>query len=361
MLFRSVLKALTDAAAQAPWLRIIITSRPEVDIQRFFDAPAHSSHMRYDLGADREASADLRTFAQSQFDLVATRWHLPTPWPEESLFNKVISHANGLFIFIKTVVLALEYSKDPTESLSKTLQDSGGTGSNPLYGLYYSILKSRIPPNDGDFQRVVGVLLVSAPYRSLCKETIAELAGMRLNLVEKWVDDLSSLLYEDEGANKGVRVRHLSISDFFFSSKYASDYYVNIQDANIQLGIACLTTMIGQLRFNICKLEDSRLANAEIKDLQPRIEKNISDALQYSCLQWSTHLCSSPKNDDRRGQEQLRKFFEGQYPLFWVEVLSLLGMVSTSVPSRRRLILTWLRVSITPAWSCLCYPNIILA
>ena len=341
-----ILRALTDAAAHAPWLRIIITSRPEVDIQRFFDAPKHSSHLRYDLAADREASADLRMFARSQFELVAERWYLPTPWPEESLFNRVISHANGLFVFIKTVVLAFEHCKDPTASLMTSLQYSTGAGLNPLYGLYSSILKSRIPINDGEFQRVIGVLLASAPYRSLCRETIAELAGVRPSLVKKWVDDLSSLLYEDEGANKGVRVRHLSISDFFISSGCPSDSRVDPRDANIQLGTACLTTMINQLHFNICKLEDSRLANADIEDLQSRIEQNISDALQYSCLHWPNHLCSTLENDDKHGQEQLKIFIEGWYPLFWIEVLSLMGMVSTSIPTLRRVILTWPKVSI---------------
>ena len=346
-----ILRALTDAAAHAPWLKIILISRPEVDIQRFFDAPTHSSHLRYDLATDREASADLRTFARSQFDLVASRWYLPTPWPEASLFNRVISHANGLFIFIRTVVLAFEHCKDPTESLMAALEYSAGTGLNPLYGLYSNILKSRISPNDGEFQQVIGVLLVSAPYRSLCKETIAELAGVRPNLVKKWVDDLSSLLYEDKGANKGVRVRHLSISDFFISTECPCDYRVDRQDANIQLGIACLSTMIDQLRFNICKLEDSRLANVDITDLQSRIEQNISDALQYSCLHWSDHLCATVKNDNKHGWEQLKEFIEGWYPLFWIEVLSLMGMVSTSIPSLRNVILTWLKVSKTIAWS----------
>ena len=342
-----ILKALTDAAAQAAWLRIIITSRPEIDIQRFFDTPAHSSHMRYDLAADQEASADLRTFARGQFDLVVSRWYLPTTWPEESLFNSVISHSNGLFIFIKTVVLTLEHCKDPTESLKATLQYSAGTGLDTLYGLYSSILQSRIPPNDGEFQQVLGVLLASAPHRSLRKETIAELAGVRPDLVKKWVDDLSSLLYEDEGANKGVCVRHLSISDFFISSECPYDYHVDRQDANIQLGIACLTTMIYRLRFNICKLEDSRLANADIKDLHLRIEQNISDTLQYSCLHWANHLCSDLRNYNQRGQEQLKKFIEGRYPLFWIEVLSLMGMVSTCGPSLQRVLLTWPKVSIT--------------
>ena len=349
----AILRALTDAAAQVPWLRIIITSRPEVNIQRFFDAPAHSSYLRYDLDTDQEASADLRTFAQSEFDSVASRWYLATPWPEEPLFNRVISHANGLFIFIKTVVLALENCKNPTEALEATLQYSTGAGLNSLYGLYTNILTSRIPPSDGEFKRVIGVLLVTAPYRSLCKETIAELAGVRPNLVKKWVDDLSSLVHEDKGVNEGIHVRHLSISDFFISDECPREYHVDPRNANIQLGIECLTTMIDQLRFNICKLEDSRLANADIKDLQSRIGQNISGALQYSCLYWSNHLCSSRKHDDQRVCELLRKFFEGRYLLFWIEVLSLMGMVSTSVPSLRRVISTWIKVSI--AYSGLVY------
>ena len=349
-----ILRALTDAAAHTPWLRVIITSRPEIDIQRFFGAPTHLSHLRYDLATDQEASADLRTFAQCQFNLVAKRWYLSTPWPEEALFNKAISHANGLFIFIKTVVLTLEYCDDPTESLEASLQCSTNTGLNSLYTLYSSILKSQIAPSDGKVQRVIGVILITAPYRSLCRETIAELAGVRPNLVKKWVDDLSSLLYEDEGANKGVRVRHLSISDFFISDECPSEYRVNARDANIQLGTSCLTTMNDQLRFNICKLEDSRLANAEIIDLQSRIKQNISDALQYSCLHWSNHLCSTLKNDDKHGQEQLKKFIEGRYPLFWIEVLSLMGLVSISIPSLRRVLLTWVKVRmIQPGVDCI--------
>ena len=344
-----ILKTLTEAAAQAPWMRIIITSRLEVDIQRFFDAPAHSLHLRYDLGTDQGATADLRTFAQQQFDVIASEWHFSTPWPEESLFDKAISRANGLFIFLKTVFLALEHCRDPTEFLKATLQPSVDTGLNSLYALYSNILESRIGPSDGEFQRVIGVLLASTPYRPLCTETVAELAGVSSNLVKKWVDGLSSLLYRDEGANGAIRVRHLSISDFFISSECPRDYHVDLQDANIQLGVACLRTMIGQLRFNICMLEDSRLANADIKDLQSRIEQNISDALQYSCLYWSNHLCFSSVNNERHVQELLRSFFEGWYPLFWIEVLSLMEMVWISIPGLRGVISIWVKVSIANA------------
>ncbi len=317
---QAILRLLTGAATRASWLKIIITSRPEADIQHFFDTLTRSSYLRYDLATDKEASNDLRTFAQSEFQPVARRWYLSAPWPEESLLNRVISRANGLFIFIKTLVLALERCQDPTEFLKATCEDSAGAGLKPLYRLYSSILESRIVHSNIEFQRMIGVVLTAAPYRSLCEETIAELAGVRPNLAKKWVDDLSSLLYRDEETNGGIRVRHLSISDFLVSDDCPCDYQINPFDANVQLGIACFKTMVSQLRFNICGLEDSRLANADVEDFAFRITENISDCLQYSSLYWSNHLCFTPNNNDRRVWDSLKEFFEGLFPLFWIEV-----------------------------------------
>ncbi len=189
---------------------------------------------------------------------------------------------------------------------------------------------------------MIGVLLATSPYRALCDKTIAELAGVKPNLVKKWVDALSSLLYRDEAANRGIRVRHLSVYDFFVSDR--CDYQVNLRDADVQLGIACLEVMTTQLRFNICNFEDSRLTNADIQDLPSRVKQNISDALQYSCLYWLDHLCFPPAN---HGQcvLALGRFFEGLHPLFWIEVLSIMGMVPIGVPSLRKL-LSWVRVSL---------------
>ena len=340
-----LLRVLTSATAQAPWLKIIITSRTEVDIQHFFRALTQSSYLSYDLATDQDASADLRAFARSQFDSVAERWHLDAPWPKESDFDRVISRANGLFIFIKTLVLALERYEDPEESLKDALQGSPGTGLEALYALYSSILKARIVHKRAEFQQMIGVLLMASPYRALCDETIAELAGVKTNLVKAWVDALSSLLYRDEVANSGIRVRHLSVYDFFVSDR--CDYQVNVRDTDVQLGIACLKAMTTQLRFNICKLDDSRLANAEIGDLSSRVKENISDPLQYSCLHWLDHLCLPPVNRDQCELVlgSLKKFFEGSYGLFWIEVLSIMGMVPVGVPSLRKL-LSWVRVSL---------------
>ena len=350
-----LLKVLTDAAAEAPFLKIVITSRTELDIQNFFDTLTKSSYLPYDLARDQDASVDLQTFARSRFDLVASKWHLDIPWPEESDFNIAISRANGLFIYIKTLLLTLDRCEDPKKSLKDALQDSAGTGLDSLYGLYSSILKAQIKHNNAKFQRMIGVLLATAPHRALCDETIAELAGVEPYLVKTWVDALSSLLYRDEAANRGIRVRHLSVYDFFLSNR--CDSQVNIRDVDVQLGISCLKVMTTQLRFNICKLDNSRLANEDIRDLPSRVEQNVSDPLQYCCLHWLNHLCIPPANRDQHMLvlESLKEFFEGLYPLFWVEVLSSMGVVPIGVPNLRRL-LSWVRVS-TSTCCCLAFQD----
>ena len=332
-----VLQVLTDATRHAPWLKVIITSRQEVDIQRFFDSSTLLSHLRYDLTADKDTTSDLRIFAESRFDRVASNCCLKSPWPERSLLDGVISRAEGLFIFIETLALALERCYEPTKLLTATLQNSSSHGLTSLYGLYTSIVRARRVQSNVEFRRMIGVLLISSPYRPLCEETIAELAGVEPHVVKMWVEDLGSMFYREEGASGGIRVRHLSISDFFVSDDSQADYHVNLRDANLQLGIACLEKMVEQLRFNICGLEDSRLANAGVKDLASRIKENISDALQYCSLYWSNHLCFTPDTDEGRVWDMLREFFKGPYALFWIEVLSIMGMLRIGVPSLRAL------------------------
>ena len=343
----ALLRLLTGAAASTSWLKIIITSRPEADIQGVFDEPTRSSYLRYDLAEDQEASHDLRRFALREFGLVADQCGFPPPWPEKPLLDRLISRADGLFIFIKTLALALERYADPTGFLEANSEDPGD-GLKPLYRLYSNIIKSRILHSNPEFQRVIGVLLTAAPYRALCEETIAELAGVRPGLIKMWVKDLSSLLSRDEGTKEEIRVRHFSISEFLISGDCPLHYRINLRDANVKLGISCLKTMVSQLRFNICGLDDSRLANADIEDLTSRIGENIPDSLQYSSLYWSNHLCVTPDKDDRGVWESLKEFFEGLYPLFWVEVLSLMEMVPVGVSSLLRAI-SWAKASPTPA------------
>jgi len=103
-----ILRALMDTAAHAPWLKIIITSRAEVDIQCFFDGLVQLSHLAYDLTTDKQTTSDLRVFAKGRFSRVASKWCLKSPWPEKSLLDSTIFQAAGLFIFVKASIASEE-------------------------------------------------------------------------------------------------------------------------------------------------------------------------------------------------------------------------------------------------------------
>ena len=117
-----------------------------------------------------------------------------------------------------TLILVLGRCEDPKKSLKAALQDSAGTGLESLYKIYSNIFKAQVVHHSAESQRIIGVLLTTAPYCALCDETIAELAGVEPYLVKKWVDALSFLPYRDEAANRGIRVRQLSVYDFFVNN-----------------------------------------------------------------------------------------------------------------------------------------------
>jgi hypothetical protein len=123
---------------------------------------------------------------------------------------------------------------------------------------------------------------------------------------------------------------------------------VNPGNANVQLGIACIKTMVCELRFNICGLEDSRLANADIQDLRfPNQKSTFPTACNIVLFIGQTIFVLLPTIMIWRVWDILEGFFEGLCPLFWMEVLSILGMVPMGAPIIQRVI-SWAKVSLPP-------------
>jgi len=113
----------------------------------------------------------------------------------------------------------------------------------------------------------------------------------------------------------------------------------------LDAGLACLRIMNDELKFNICNLESSLIPNHDVKDLMDRIKENISDALQYSCIHWSTHVCYTPYSKDSTVPEHLDEFFKNERPLYWMEVLSLLGKVGVGIRDLQEVI-SWAEASV---------------
>ncbi|KAG8784618.1 POC1 centriolar protein A [Serendipita sp. 397] len=322
----SLIARLIDASSRVSWLRIIVTSRQDSDIE--------SSFMRFDgrysskdLATDDRVLQDIRLFTQSKLYSIASRCRLPDDWPGDEKLDEIVERSGGLFIFVETLSQLLKGGLDPDQYLVEALSVGSGSALERLYNLYTTAIRSQIDRNQDEFRSAMGTIIVVGRYRPLSDEAVAELAGLRTNVVTTLVNKLGSLLYRDAGANRGIRVRHLSVIDFLTGSSTPEDLRVNTKRANRDVGLGCLKVMTQGLRFNICGIESSFLSNSDVVDLQPRIDQSMSATLQYSCLHWSYHLYDIADTLDEELIGRLNEFTKAPRLLYWMEALSVMGKV----------------------------------
>jgi hypothetical protein len=106
---------------------------------------------------------------------------------------------------------------------------------------------------------------------------------------------LGSLLSNVTSYDKNLPIipLHTSFRDFLTNKGQSGDFYVGLRDTHHQLAHSCLNLLVDPrdgLKFNICKLETSYLANGDVKDLNTRIDQHIPPALLYACRFWGAHL-----------------------------------------------------------------------
>jgi hypothetical protein len=130
-------------------------------------------------------------------------------------------------------------------------------------------------------------------------------------------------------------VRHLSVLEFLVGPACPLEFRVDLKRANSEVARCCLRTMTEKLKFNICELETSCAFNADIQDLTDQVEQRIPDALQYSCMHWSNHLCYDIDPVSAEVTRLLDNFFAESQPLYWLEVLSLMGKVPVAILALR--------------------------
>lgn len=239
-------------------------------------------------------------------------------------------------MFVDTVHRFVKGKADPDQALRQIIGKGSETASQGLNELYQRAIELAIDKEElGVFRTVVGAIIAVTNHRPLSDATLAILLGCKPHVVTNIVNKLSSLL-DRNGAGGGIRVRHLSITEFLTKESTGPDFRIDLQETNAKLGTACLTTMLKELKFNICQLETSSLFNREIKDLDSRIDRWISDGLQYSCVHWSNHVCSGSGLSSKVKRILVRLLGRVKV-LHWIEVLSLLGKVPVALSSLEQL------------------------
>ncbi len=306
--------------------RVLITSRPEDGI---VSALVGAPSVRIKYMNDSELAA------KTHDDILAfLRERLPSD-EFEKYGDALAIKAEGLFQwaavasrFILDPPGRFDYSKK--KCINHLLDASTNrNGQDPLDALYKEVLEGYFTDQETPplFRSVLGQLITSIEPL-----TIRSLTTLRQHAPHNDGDDrdaviillrrLGSLLSNVNSSDESLPIvpLHTSFRDFLTNQKKSGGFCVGLRDVHRQLAHSCLGLLLNDLKFNICKLESSYLANKDVKDLNSRVDKYISPALLYACRFWDDHLEHIDFETDLFGR--LRTFFETKF-LFWLEALSL--------------------------------------
>ncbi|KAG6329774.1 hypothetical protein ID866_9314 [Astraeus odoratus] len=251
--------------------------------------------------------------------------------------DKFVRMADGLFEWAR---LACEFVKirkgdqGPKERYSNLVLRATG-GKDLLDTMYAIILKDVIEPTPralARFRSVMRQVLWASeplPFDSLN-------AFRRTFRVESDRYDVGIILAVMAPLLSGiinkaapVRALHSSFYEFLTDALRSEEFFVEKSDVHSNMAFASLQVMKKGLRFNICDLETSYLANSEVLDMDQRIMRNIPHYLSYSCRFWGSHLQETVLC--KWLVEEVHAFFDSEKVLFWLEALSLLNAMKHAV------------------------------
>lgn len=307
--------------------KLIVTSREEDDIASILSSFSTIIDLSSGISVNSQASGDIRTFFLHRFRKIAGGYpdSLPEDWPGSAAIDELTARAAGLFIWAKTSTEFIN-SGEPQTQLKQILDHSPEMGDMAL--LYSCILETSFQLPSAEvldaFNTLVGaMILAKRPLRRTECIDLLEIQPSMLDFIRK---GLRSVM--DPGNT--LRFTHQSFVDFLlYSDTCPAPFVIDVAKQQHNVIDACFRTMSAKLCFNICDLETSTLKNADVPDIEEKIEKGIPTHLSYSCRYWADHLSSVPFNANLMAT--VKQLLYDQL-LYWLEVMSLLNELTLVTP-----------------------------
>ncbi|KAH9054119.1 hypothetical protein EDB87DRAFT_139742 [Lactarius vividus] len=251
--------------------RVFITSRLEGDIGPAFLEAKSVVVKRMDDDVLRATTHhDIRTFLQENLNSDDFK----------NYGEALASRAEGLF---QWAAVACGYIQEhqsvggKRERIKHLLQLAADYhGQDPLDELYKEVLEAYFKNEEAVFRFLVGQLLAAfepLSIRSLTTMLQHAPNDNAPNSVVKTLSQLGSLLSNVTSSDDTLPIVpfHTSFRDFVTNKEKSGNFYVDLRDAHRQLAHSCLCLAVDDLKFNICKLESSYVANKDVEGLESRL------------------------------------------------------------------------------------------
>ncbi|KAJ4102542.1 hypothetical protein NW769_010164 [Fusarium oxysporum] len=342
---KSLIGILSRASSIRQYLRILITSRPDLPIRLGF-AKANGTYQAlvlHDMPVNT-IKHDIMTFLVNEFerirvdfnDVVPTELELPPEWPGDDVVNKLTMMAIPLFIFAATVCrFVSNYKIDgPSEQLYKYFQLSNNNYGTHLGQTYGPVLRSIVNGVSEEDRRqiveqtchIVGSIVILANPLSII--AMSKLLDLPVRVVHSRLNALHSILNDPPGLHEPVRLLHISLRDYLTDNNQNQTNEFWVDERRIHLGLfkSCLRVMNISLKEDICDLVWPGTQRTEIPSL--RVASCISDELQYACRHWAYHF--QKIETPLINLDEVFVFLQ-KHLLHWLEALSLVGRFRESI------------------------------
>lgn len=358
---------IAKVVSSVPWIKLIVASRNQPQIQRAFEGPLTTMH---DL-AQEDVKSDIRIYLEHRIEedglIVLTKYA-----------EDLVERADGLFIWIYTILELMKNLLDAKkEELVKKILSGQFIGNHGgrLAGTYLLVLEEATK-GDEDKRKVVrwivGLLRVTAdrtplpvsglyaflPPEMLKLVNLSEFLAIvrKLQPVLKLGTGVEFKIDSRLSDDSIVRAYHASFLDLIENENLSTSetrinvFWTDPVHLHRNMAMGCLEIMVkgtrlvkpdedaqSRLGFNICKLETSHQTNSEIKNLKERVDRYTTPALRYGSVHWMAHLTEAHVDVDKLGgdacygfnleslSQLLNGFLHSERSLFWLELLSLMG------------------------------------
>ncbi|THH21025.1 hypothetical protein EUX98_g8470 [Antrodiella citrinella] len=317
-------------------VRILITSRAEVDIMRTLDNP-DVDVQRVDMNAYPDTDQDIEAFFRVRLEAIRTKnqyLDLPESWPEEEEIVSLVEHAAGLFVWASTICHMIEVAHDPDGRLQSVLEGERSAADTVMDTLYEtSLRKSDCDWTDEtfvhSFRSIFGVILMGeSPITTAVIDGLLgkSLPALSMHTIQHFHVLLS---ISPEGA---ISTLHPSLYRFLTDDdRRDAKWYIDPIWHRRQLTFRCLNYV--QKRF------PRRRTLAEVTDFHKLCE-GMSDPLKHASSHWMDYvtLLECKTDGDPVLHKHLSRFFMGAFEdwynvhaIYWGEAILLSYLDQTLV------------------------------
>lgn len=368
-------------------LKLFVTGRPQYHVQKAFQKISDCLlKCNLDKGLEGHTEKDIRLFFHDELRKIKESYNeeplcrrLPDDWPGAGRMDELVTNANRLFIFAKTMSRYIEdrYLGPPDRNLQFILECQTAFQGRRMNATYEPVLQRlqryetgeglvRRPPKEVDmiaqkFRNIVGpIVLLREP---LSTTSLASLGLEKdIKITESPLAFLHSVLNIPTSQDAPIEPFHLSFREFLVSPDNRpqpltpNPFWIDERETHRRISRKCLWLLGKRLKLDICGLGRHGTLRSGVKP--QRINQALPAEIQYACLYWVYHTEQANKIEQakdgnegsdtdqesdtkqasdteqakkrRQDLDQAYNFLEAHF-LHWLEALSLIGRISESI------------------------------